>query len=82
MSWFKAKIDSKVNASKGDTIKNSNINISNNTDHVIMEIYNKLGRVEGQVRCISKDVTYIRDTIEEHTERIAKLEHSIFKTRL
>lgn len=80
--WFKTKLDNKVNVSKGDSIKNSNITISNNTDTILMEIYNKLGRLEGQVKCISKDVTYIRDTIEEHTERIAKLEHSIFKTRM
>lgn len=80
--WFKTKLNNKVDVSKGDTIKNSNITIASNQDHILMEIYNKLGRLEGQVKCISKDVTYIRETIEDHTERIAKIEHSIFKTKL
>lgn len=82
MSWFKAKINSKVDVAKGDTIKNSNINITSNTDTILMEIYNKLGKLEGQVKCISKDVTYIRNTIEDHAERIAKIEHSIFSTKI
>lgn len=76
--WFKFK--NRVDVNKGDTIKNSNININKSDDSaILMEIFHKMGRVEGTMKCMKEDIKYIKTHIEDHTERISKLEHSLFR---
>lgn len=74
MSWFKAKINTNVNSNKGDTIKNSNISISDNTSSMLVEIYRSVGRLEGQCKCMLKDINYIKSKFEDIDERLTKVE--------
>lgn len=77
MSWFKAKIKSNLEVAKGDTIKNSQVTINSNSSDssVIMEIYRALGRVEGQVKCMIKDINYIKSKVGDLDDRIINLEN-------
>lgn len=74
MSWFKAKVNTHVNTNKGDTFKNSNINISDNNTSMLAEIYRSVGRLEGQCKCMLKDITYIKSKFEDIDDRLTKVE--------
>lgn len=68
---IKSKVD--VASSKGDTIKNSQIIMGDNHSSMLSEVYRAIGRLEGNVKCMSKDVAYIRSKIEDHDEKLAKI---------
>lgn len=74
MSWLKAKISSNVNNKKGDTFKNSNVNISDISSSMLVEIYRSVGMLEGQVKLLLKDIHYIRNKFEDIDERLTKVE--------
>lgn len=75
MSWFKAKVNTNVNTNKGDTFKNSNISIgSGDTNSMMVEIYRSVGRLEGQCKCMLKDIAYIKHKMEDIDDRVTKVE--------
>lgn len=77
-NWkIKSKVD--VNKASGDSIKNSNITINSTDSQVLMEIYHKMGRLEGEFKAVKTDIKYIRSHIEDHSERLAKVEHTLFR---
>lgn len=69
---LKSKVD--VNSNKGDTIKNSQIIMNDNSTHILSEVYRAIGRLEGNVKCMSKDITYIKSKFEDLDDRISKVE--------
>lgn len=63
-----------VESKKGDTIKNSQIIMNDNSSNILGEVYRAIGRLEGNVKCMSKDITYIKSKFEDLDDRITKME--------
>lgn len=71
---FKLKNKVAVNSNKGDTIKNSQIIMNDNSTNILSEVYRAIGRLEGNVKCMSKDISYIKSKFEDLDDRITKME--------